>query len=159
MGTRRSQGKDRKAILATMRCLSTIPIERLRRIEWYSLFLENLDEFATLVWYLTADRSLLEFVFLRTLARLETISFHTSMPTYPYNRARDMLITEAKVVALKQGREEGNAGLRLAARRFHGELPDLDRLASLLERVACRGGDVSGDKAASGQSRRRMLAH
>ena len=34
------------------------------------------------------------------------MTFHTSMPTYAYNRARDMLITEAKVVALNQGREE-----------------------------------------------------
>ena len=86
-----------------MTCLSTIPVERLRRLEWYSLLLEHLDEFATLVWYLTADRSLLEFVFLRTLARLETMTFHTSLPLYAYTRARDMLISEAKVVALSRG--------------------------------------------------------
>jgi hypothetical protein len=155
VGTRRSQGKDRKVILATMKCLSTIPIERLRRIEWCSLFLEHLDEFATLVWYLTADRSLLEFVFLRTLARLETITFRSSLPLYAYNRARDMLIKEAKVVALKQWREE--AGLRLAGRRLDCELPDLGRLASLLERMACREEDVSDDNAGSGQSSRRRM--
>ena len=125
-----------------MTYVSTIPIERIRRIEWHSLFLEHLAEFATLVWYLTADRSLLEFVFLRTLARLERMTVHSSVPHFAYNRALEMLIAEAMVFALKQEREEGIAVTRLAHRRLYCELPDLDRLASLLERMAYRGENV-----------------
>jgi len=139
-----------------MTYLSAIPIERPHRIEWYFLFLENLNEFATLAWYLTADGWLVEFVFLRTLTRLEGMPFHTSLPLFAYNRARDMLITEAVVVALKQEREEGPAGPRPTEHRLHCEFPDLERLASLLERMACRGENVSGAKTGDGPPSRRL---
>src|SRR5271170_4387413 len=47
---------------------------------WYLLFLEHLDEFATLAWYLVADHRLVEETILRTMAQLDAIPFDASTP-------------------------------------------------------------------------------
>ena len=118
--------------MATMTSLSTAPIEQSRQSEWRSLFLEHLNEFATFVWYLVADGRLVERVILRTLTHLENIPFDTSFPLLAYNQAYDMLITQA-IAVLKLGRDQRYDGPMFVERASHCELPDLPRLAFLLE--------------------------
>src|SRR6201999_3887184 len=62
---------------------------------WYLLFLEHLDEFATLAWYLVADHQLVEETIQRTLAQLERTPFDASMPLLAYKQAKAELITQA----------------------------------------------------------------
>jgi hypothetical protein len=107
-------------------------LERSRQIEWCFLFLEHLNEFATLVWYLVADSKLVECVILRTLARLDSIPFNTSFPLLTYNQAYDMLITQA-IAVLKLGPDQRYDGPMFVERASLCELPDLPRLAFLLE--------------------------
>jgi len=56
--------------MTTMASLSTAPLELPRQVEWCSLFLEHLNEFATLAWYLVADGRLAESIVLHTLKSL-----------------------------------------------------------------------------------------
>jgi hypothetical protein len=120
--------------MTTMTSLSTstAPVEQSRQIEWCFLFLEHLNEFATLVWYLVADSKLVECVILRTLARLDSIPFDASLPLLTYNQAVDMLITQA-IAALNLGHDQRYDGPMFVERASLCELPDLPRLAFLLE--------------------------
>ena len=94
------------------------------------LVLEHLEEFATLAWYLVADGKLVEDTFSRTMAKLETISFESSVPVLPYDQARDVLITQAIAVLSDVRREEDENSLFQPA--SPGRLPDLPRLAFML---------------------------
>ena len=62
---------------------------------WCLLFLEHLDEFARLAWYLVADAKLVEIAILRTMVRLDEISFDGSTPKLAYSQAREVLIQQS----------------------------------------------------------------
>jgi hypothetical protein len=100
---------------------------------WYLLFLEHLDEFATLAWYLVADNQLVEETILRTMALLDTMPFDAATPQLAYTHARETLITEA-IAGLGLGYKS-----RQESKVFEpatlGELPDLPRLAFMLKLV------------------------
>jgi hypothetical protein len=68
----------------------------------------------------------------RSLARLDSIPFDTSFPLLTYNQAYDMLITQA-IAVLKLRRDQRYDGPMFVERTSHCELPDLPRLAFLLE--------------------------
>jgi hypothetical protein len=110
--------------MATTTSLSTSPLELSRQIEWCSLFLEHLDELATLAWYLAADAKLAESIILRTLKSLDSIPFDTSQPVLTFKQARDMLITQG-IAALNPGHDGPRGSERLPLR----EPLDLQRLA------------------------------
>jgi hypothetical protein len=95
------------------------------------LFLEHLNDFATLAWYLVADGRLVEHVILRALTRLGSIPFDTSLPLLTYNQARDMLITEA-IETLNPGYDQRYDGRVFVKPASPCELPDLRRLTFLL---------------------------
>src|ERR1700678_3221059 len=76
---------------------------------WCLLFLEHLDEFATLAWYLVADHRLVEEAIQRTMVQLDAIPFDVSMPLLAYNQARETLITQA-IAGLGLGRKGSEAG-------------------------------------------------
>jgi hypothetical protein len=100
---------------------------------WYLLFLEHLDEFATLAWYLVADHRLVEEAILRTMEQLDAIPFDASTPLLAYNQVRETLITQA-IAGLgleRKGSEEDASYLPSTL----GELPDLPRLAFMLKLV------------------------
>jgi len=104
----------------------------LKNAPWCILLLENLEEFATLVWYLVADGKLVEETFLRTKTQLDTTPFDASTPILAYNLARETLINQAlDVLATTRKQEEEN---RILPPIF-GELPDLPRLAFMLRFV------------------------
>ena len=111
--------------MAITTSLSTAPLEVSRQIEWCSLFLEHLDEFATLAWYLVADAKLAESIILRTLKSLDSIPFDTSQPVLTFKQARDMLITQG-IAALNPG----YGGPRCSEQLPLCEPLDLERLAS-----------------------------
>jgi hypothetical protein len=111
--------------MTTMTSLSTTPFELSRQVEWCSLFLEHLNEFATLAWYLVADGRLVESIVLHTLKNLESIPFDAAQPLFTYNLARDMLIAQG-IAALNPGHD----GPRFAEQWPVCELIDLPRLAS-----------------------------
>jgi hypothetical protein len=73
---------------------------------WGIVLLEHLDEFATLAWYLAADGKLVEDIFSRTLAKLDTIPFEASTPALTYSQARDVLIAQAIAVVSDMRIEE-----------------------------------------------------
>jgi hypothetical protein len=100
---------------------------------WRFLLLEHLDEFATLAWYLVADGKLVEDTFSRTMAKLDMISFESSIPALAYNQARDVLITEAIAVLSDVRREEDE--ISLLQPTSLGRLPDLPRLAFMLRLI------------------------
>jgi DNA-directed RNA polymerase specialized sigma24 family protein len=100
---------------------------------WYLLFLEHLDEFATLAWYLVADHRLVEEAILRTMAQLDAIPFDTSTPSLSYTQARETLITQA-IAGLALGRKQSEADADFQEASL-GELPDLPRLAFMLKLV------------------------
>lgn len=100
---------------------------------WYLLFLEHLDEFATLAWYLVADHQLVEDAIQRTLAQLDMTPFDASAPLLAYSQAKETLITQAIA-----GLGLGNKGAEEEAVYLPstlGELPDLPRLAFMLKLV------------------------
>jgi hypothetical protein len=100
---------------------------------WYLLFLEHLDEFATLAWYLVADHRLVEEAILRTMVQLDTIPFDASTPSLSYMQARETLITQAIAgLALGRKQNEGDTDFQTGSL---GELPDLPRLAFMLKLV------------------------
>jgi DNA-directed RNA polymerase specialized sigma24 family protein len=100
---------------------------------WCFLLLEHLDEFATLVWYLVADGKLVEDTFARTMAKLDTTAFESSIPALACSQARDVLITQAIAVLSDARREEDENQC------FHPSsicsLPDLPRLAFILRLI------------------------
>jgi DNA-directed RNA polymerase specialized sigma24 family protein len=100
---------------------------------WRFLLLEHLDEFATLAWYLVADGKLVEDTFSRTMAKLDMISFESSIPALAYNQARDVLITQAIAVLSEVRREEDENSLLQPTSL--GSLPDLPRLAFMLRLI------------------------
>jgi DNA-directed RNA polymerase specialized sigma24 family protein len=100
---------------------------------WRFLLLEHLDEFATLAWYLVADGKLVEDTFSRTMAKLDMISFESSIPALAYNQARDVLITQAIAVLSDVHREEDE--ISLLQPTSLGRLPDLPRLAFMLRLI------------------------
>jgi hypothetical protein len=100
---------------------------------WYLLFLEHLDEFATLAWYLVADHRLVEEAILRTMAKLDATPFDPSTPLLSYTQARETLITQA-IAGLALGRKQSEDDADLQAGCL-GELPDLPRLAFMLKLV------------------------
>ena len=104
-----------------------------RNAAWYLLFLEHLDEFATLAWYLVADHRLVEEAILRTMAELDAIPFDAMTPMLAYSQARETLITQA-IVGLRLGRKEDEENATYLPSTL-GELPDLPRLAFMLKLV------------------------
>jgi DNA-directed RNA polymerase specialized sigma24 family protein len=104
-----------------------------RSASWCFLLLEHLDEFATLAWYLVADGKLVEDTFSRTMAKLDMISFESSIPALAYNQARDVLITQAIAVLSDVRREEDE--ISPFQPTSLGRLPDLPRLAFMLRLI------------------------
>jgi hypothetical protein len=104
-----------------------------KNVAWYLLFLEHLDEFATLAWYLVADHRLVEEAIQRTMVQLDAIPFDVSTPLLAYNQARETLITQA-IAGLGLGRKGSEAGAVYLPSTL-GELPDLPRLAFMLKLV------------------------
>ena len=100
---------------------------------WCFLLLEHLDEFAKLAWYLVADGELVEDTFARTIAKLDTTAFESSIPALAYRQARDVLITQA-ITVLSHARK-GNDENHYFQRDSFGSLPDLPRLAFMLRMI------------------------
>jgi DNA-directed RNA polymerase specialized sigma24 family protein len=100
---------------------------------WCFLLLEHLDEFATLVWYLVADGTLVEDTFARTMEKLDITPFESSIPALAYSQARDVLITQAIAVLSDARREEDES--QLFEPSSIGSLPDLPRLAFMLRLI------------------------
>jgi hypothetical protein len=100
---------------------------------WGIVLLEHLDEFATLAWYLVADGKLVEDTFSRTLAKLDTISFESSIPELTYSQARDVLIAQAIAVVSDLCIEE--SGDWSVEPNSIGRSPDLARLAFMLKLI------------------------
>jgi hypothetical protein len=111
---------------------STLLHQSHQAVAWHFVFLEHLNEFATLAWYLVADARLVEDVFVRTLACLELMPFDVSKPHHTYNLAHDTLIAAALAVL------NPRLDSRCEERKFVDqtvsvcELPDLARLEVLL---------------------------
>ena len=101
---------------------------------WCLLFLEHLDEFATLAWYLVADHQLVEVTIQRTLAQLEMTPFDASTPLLAYAQAKEELITQA-IAGLGLGRKRSDEEEQVYLPSSLGELPDLPRLAFILKLV------------------------
>jgi DNA-directed RNA polymerase specialized sigma24 family protein len=104
-----------------------------RSASWCFLLLEHLDEFATLVWYLVANGKLVEDTFARTMARLDTTAFESSIPALAYSRARDVLTIQAIAVLSDARREEDEN--RFFQPDSLGSLPDHPRLAFMLRLI------------------------
>src|SRR5271155_1643312 len=98
---------------------------------WYLLFLEHLDEFATLAWYLVADHQLVEEAIQRTLAQLDMTPFDASAPLLVYSQAKETLITQA-IAGLGLGNKRSEEEAVYLPSSL-GELPDLPRLAFMLK--------------------------
>jgi hypothetical protein len=96
---------------------------------WCLLFLEHLDEFARLAWYLVADAKLVEVAILRTMVRLDEISFDGSTPKLAYSQAREVLIQQS-IAVLELEREDG-----VPMPPTIVELPNLVRLAFMLKLI------------------------
>ena len=115
--------KVERAIMATTTYLSE-PLELSRQIEWCSLFLAHLSDFATLAWQLVADGMRVECIVMNTLQSLDSVPFDASKPLLTYHQAREMLITEGIALNLEY------TGTRFDDRSRAGHLVDLPRLAS-----------------------------
>jgi hypothetical protein len=100
---------------------------------WCFLLLEHLDEFAMLAWYLVADGKLVEDTFARTIAKLDSTVFESSIPALAYSQARDVLIAEAiTVLSVARREEDENQFLQPTS---IGSLPDVPRLAFILRLI------------------------
>jgi hypothetical protein len=100
------------------------------KVGWCLLFLEHLDEFSRLAWYLVADDKLVESVILRTMARLEEMSFDASIPKLVYSQAREVLIQQSIAVLELEREDEG-----VPMPPTLVELPNLVRLAFMLKLI------------------------
>jgi hypothetical protein len=117
-----------------MKTLVAAPMKLSRsNVGWYLLFLEHLDEFATLAWYLVADNQMVEDTILRTMGQLDRIPYEESMPLLSYNQAREVLITQA-IAGLGIGKRQAGEDAVFQPGGL-GELPDLPRLAFMLKLV------------------------
>jgi hypothetical protein len=113
--------------------MTLLPPASPKGATWCSLFLEHLEEFAKLAWYLVADSSLVDQTFSRTMVRLDVTPLDASNPQLAYNQAREILISEAIDVLAATRREEEENGNFLPTTL--GGLPDLPRLAFMLRLV------------------------
>jgi DNA-directed RNA polymerase specialized sigma24 family protein len=112
---------------------SVSPPPSPKSASWCFLLLEHLDEFAKLAWYLVADGKLVEDTFARTLTKLDTTAFESSIPALAYSQVRDVLITQAIAVLSDARREEGEN--QFVQPSSIGSLPDLPRLAFMLRLI------------------------
>jgi DNA-directed RNA polymerase specialized sigma24 family protein len=104
-----------------------------RSASWCFLLLEHLDEFVKLAWYLVADGKLVENTFARTMAKLDLITFESSIPGRAYSQARDVLITQAIAALSEAPREEDES--RLFQPSSTSSLTDHPRLAFMLRLI------------------------
>lgn len=104
-----------------------------KNVAWCLLFLEHLDEFATLAWYLVVDHQLVVETILRTMALLDTVPFDAATPLLAYTHARETLITEA--IAGLGVRYKHSQESQVFAPGSLDELPDFPRLAYVLKVV------------------------
>lgn len=104
-----------------------------RSASWCSLLLEHLDEFVNLAWHLVADGKLVEDTFSRTIAKLDTTAFESSIPALAYSQVRDVLITQA-IAVLSDGRRDQD-DISFFQPTSPGMLPDLPRLAFVLSLI------------------------
>lgn len=100
------------------------------KAEWCLLFLEHLDEFSRLAWYLVANENLVENVILRTMVRLDQVSFDGLTPMLAYSQAREILIQQS-IAVLELDRED--EGIPMPPTIV--ELPNLVRLAYMLKLI------------------------
>jgi DNA-directed RNA polymerase specialized sigma24 family protein len=100
---------------------------------WCLLLLDQLEDLATLAWFLVADGKLVEETFSRTLAQLDTIPFDATAPLLARNLVRKILIAQAIAVLEASRREEEKN--RIFDPSPLGDLPDLPRLAFMLRMV------------------------
>jgi DNA-directed RNA polymerase specialized sigma24 family protein len=100
---------------------------------WCDLLLKHLEELAVTAWYLVADGDLVEEVFLRTAAQLDTISFDDAYPHLACHRVRSMVISQAIALLAEVRAREKEAGI--AQPILFGTLPDLPRVAFVLRLV------------------------
>lgn len=100
------------------------------KVGWCLLFLEHLDEFARLAWYLVADDKLVEVVILRTMARLDETFFDASVPELAYGQAREILIQQSIAVVELDRNDEG-----VPMPPTLIELPNIVRLAFMLKLI------------------------
>jgi DNA-directed RNA polymerase specialized sigma24 family protein len=103
------------------------------RMRWDLLFLEHLEEFSRLAWYLVADDRLVESVVLRTMTALDSIPFDVSLPELTYNQARETIIQQS--VALLRLEDDGRDVMFLSPQPNLGELAKLPRLAFMLKLI------------------------
>ena len=116
--------KVERAVMATTTYLPE-RLELSRQIEWCSLFLAHLNDFATLAWQLVADGMRVECIVMNTLESLDSVPFDSSQPLLTYYQAREMLITEG-IAALNLE----YSGTRFDDKPRAGGLLDLPRLAA-----------------------------
>jgi hypothetical protein len=121
--------KGRETIMATTTSLLAARFDPSRQIEWCFLFLEHLNEFATLAWHLVEDCKPIEYLIWRALARLEDIPFDTTVPLLTYNQARDMLIAEA-IAYLHVAHDQRQEEAAFADQPSDCDLPHLPRVPS-----------------------------
>jgi len=100
---------------------------------WSQFFLQHLDEFVALSWYLVADNRLVEATIKNTLISLGEIPFDASVPELAYHQAREMLIARA-MAALRLGCNETGKDDAFQPSTLV-ELPDLPRLAFTLKLI------------------------
>ena len=100
---------------------------------WALLFLDHLEEFARLAWYLVADDVLVESAIKGTMIQLDGIPFDASVPELAYNQAREAIIQQSiAVLHLEDDRGESRA---FFMQPTLGELAALPRLAFMLKLV------------------------
>jgi DNA-directed RNA polymerase specialized sigma24 family protein len=100
---------------------------------WCYLLLDNLQEFATLAWYLVADGKLVEEVFARVMTELDARSCNDSNHHSAYAQAREMIITHAIEVLANTKKDEEQTSFFQSDSA--SDLPNLPRLAFMLRFV------------------------
>jgi hypothetical protein len=103
------------------------------RMRWDLLFLEHLEEFSRLAWYLVADDRLVESVVLRTMMALDSVPFDDASLVLTYNQARETIIQQS--VALLRLEEDSGEVIFLSPQPNLGELAKLPRLAFMLKLI------------------------
>jgi len=100
---------------------------------WCFLLLDQLEDFATLAWYLLADGKLVEEVFARTMTQLESVPFDSTDYLLAHNKVRRVLIAQS-IALLETTRKEGDESQNVDSAAM-GDLPDIPRLALMLRMV------------------------
>jgi hypothetical protein len=125
---------DQELTMATMSGAISLPtIASPQGATWSLLLLEHLEEFAKLVWYLVSDGSLVDETFSRSMVQLSAAPFDASNPKAAYDRAREVLISQAVGVLASTRKQEAENGIFNATGL--GDIPDLPRLAFMLRLV------------------------